>query len=171
MTHISQVLTENVNGSTFISLDTKTAVKLKGGKKNPLQGRVNKVTLKSNVMLFQNMKINGYNAMVKRRLQAEGRDPDKFKLSPRVWGVRLPNSPLVEHKGNHYLEVIFLNCGEVYYEVDGIRTHKHMIEGLPETPQPPKQGEVDNKVIIRVYKLDSITKMTVNKNEYIDIQY
>ncbi|MCK5016714.1 MAG: hypothetical protein KAS32_06520 [Candidatus Peribacteraceae bacterium] len=171
MTHISSVIKDNVNGGTFIAIDTRTAVALTGGKKNPLKGRVNKVTVGSNVMIFQNKIANGYENMVERRLKNEGKNPTTFKLSPRVWGTRLPDSPFVEHKDNHYLEVIFLKCGNVYYEVDGIRTPRHTIQGLPDEPQTPKQGGLDDKVVIRVYNINSITRMVIGKNEYTNIQY
>jgi hypothetical protein len=42
-----------IKGSTFASLTTLTDVKLRGGKKNPMQGRVTKRVSGSNVMIFQ----------------------------------------------------------------------------------------------------------------------
>jgi len=170
MTHIHQLLNK-VNGNTIMSITTSTNVKLQGGKKNPLQGLVRKITEKTNVMIFTNQQINGYEAMVERRLKAEGKDPASFVLGPRVWGHRLPETPFVEHKGNHYLEVITLRGGKVHYEVDGIPTKRNMIQGLPDEPIAPRQGNLDNKVKIRVYSVESITKMVVDKHEYTNIQY
>jgi len=171
MTNISQLIPQHINGGTFISIDTSTAVKLTGGKKNPFQGHVQKVTEGTNVIIFQNKQINGYEAMVERRLKAEGKDPATFVLGPRVWGTRLPETPFVEHKGNHYLEVITLRGGKVHYEVDGIPTKRNMIQGLPDEPIAPRQGNLDNKVKIRVYSVESITKMVVDKHEYTNIRY
>ena len=170
MTHIHQLLNK-VNGNTIMSITTSTNVKLQGGKKNPLQGLVRKITEKTNVMIFTNQQINGYEAMVERRLKAEGKDPASFVLGPRVWGHRLPETPFVEHKGNHYLEVITLRGGKVHYEVDGIPTKRNMIQGLPDEPIAPRQGNLDNKVKIRVYSVESITKMVVDKHEYTNIRY
>lgn len=97
-----------VNGSAIGSINSETAVTLTGGKKNPLQGRVTKRMEGGNVMCFTNSNSNAYNGMVKRRLAAEGKDPESFQISPRVWGERIKDTPFVDHKGQLYIEVIFL---------------------------------------------------------------
>jgi len=171
MTNLATLLDENVSGATFISIDTETEPKLKGGKSNPLQGRVKKIMTGASVMVFQNKNINGYDAMVKRRLEKEGKDPASFKLSPRKWGTRLPNTPIVEHKGQYYLEVIFLNSGEVHYEVDGVRTPAAQIEGLVAERQEAVQGGLSDKVIIRTFKVSSLVNITINKNTYTKLVY
>ena len=122
-------LLENVNGSTFISLDTITPVKLTGGKSNPLQGRVTKKTTGSNVMVFQNKKgSNSYSNMVNRRLEREGKIPT-FEVGPRTWGTRIPETPFIQHNDELYLEMIFLNSGKSEYLLDG-KTFSDEIEGL-----------------------------------------
>ena len=73
---------QNVSGASFIGLDTLTEVTLAGGKKNPQQGRITKRMKGASVMVFQNKNINGYEAMVHRRLLTEGKDPADFQLSP-----------------------------------------------------------------------------------------
>lgn len=162
---IAKVL-ENVNGSSFISLDTTTIVKLKGGKSNPMQGRVRKHNTGANVMVFQNKKANAYDNMVKRRLMAEGKNPDLFKLSPRAWGTRLQGTPLVEHKGALYLEVIFLKGGKSTYTLDGQPIAPEDIQGLDLNKPEGEQGGLSDKVIIRTYKMDSITRMKIGDKEY-----
>lgn len=157
---------ESVNGSTFAGIDTVTQVKLKGGKKNPLQGKVSKITKGSTVMLFTNKKSNGYVNMIKRRLEKEGKDPESFILSPRVWGERVANTPFVEHNGKVYMECIFLKTGKTSYIVDGEEVEKENIEGLPEVNQnDDSQGGVENKVIIRTYAIESIEKLRVMGEE------
>jgi len=171
MTNLATLLTEHVNGTTFIGIDTETDVKLKGGKKNPMQGRVTKRTVGSNVMVFQNKSKSGYGAMVKRRLEKEGKDPDSFELQPRKWGTRLEGVPFVEHKGQYYVEVIFLNAGKTVYLLDGMPIDKSEIEGLPDAPQEAEQGGLDDKVIIRTYKADSIKSITINKKQYDNLTF
>ena len=78
---------QNVNGSSFVGIDTLTEVKLTGGKKNPQQGRITKKMAGASVMCFQNKNINGYAAMIGRRLLAEGKDPSSFVLGERAWGL------------------------------------------------------------------------------------
>lgn len=155
----------DLNGATFIGITTKTTPVLKGGKKNPMQGRVSKITTNSNVMAFQNKNINGYEAMVKRRLIAENKDPASFVLSERAWGTRIPNLPIVEHTKDgvqeFYLEVIFLRCGDVSYTLGGQPIAKHEIIGLPDATAG-EQGGLDDKVIVRTYAFSSITELTIN---------
>ena len=98
----------NISGASFVGIDTLTKVTLSGGKKNPQQGRVQKRMTGASVMCFQNKTVNGYEAMIQRRLVAEGKDPNSFQHGERAWGVRIPNMPIVEHKVFYYLVVIFL---------------------------------------------------------------
>jgi len=167
MAHLSVIeLMEQVNGTTFISIDTVTEVKLTGGKKNTMQGRVTKVMRGANVQVFQNKNSNGYANMVNRRLQSEG-STETFELSPRAWGTRIPNSPIVEHKGEFYLEVIFVRAGKTEYCVDGVVTPKEEIEGLPSsTVSDSSQCGLENKVVVRTFKISSIRKLKINKAEY-----
>lgn len=173
MTNLATLLTDKVNGANIISIDTETVVKLTGGKKNPHQGRVTKRVRGSNVMVFANKKVNGYENMVMRRLKKEGKDPASFKLSPRTWGHRLEGAPFVEHKGNYYVEVIFLHPGETEYLLDGVVVPKSSIQGLPAEKEEARQGGLSDsgKVIIRTYKADSIKAITINKHRYDDLEF
>ena len=153
-------------GGTFVGIDTLTDVALKGGKKNPQQGRITKETVGSTVMCFSNTNGSAYDAMVKRRLAAEGKDPDTFQLGERAWGTRVAGTPFVEHKGAYYLEVIFMHAGETQYLQDGYPIAAELIEGLPEKREDNGQGGLDNKVIIRTYALDSIVAMRANGKEW-----
>jgi hypothetical protein len=163
--NLTNILAE-VNGASFISLDTTTTPTLLGGKANPMKGRIQKHNTRANIMVFQNKKANAYDNMVKRRLLAEGKDPDLFKLSPRAWGTRLQGTPLVEHKGALYLEVIYLTSGQTSYTLDGQPIDKADIQGLNDKPTEGKQGGLDNNVIIRTFKLDSVTRLSIGDKEY-----
>ena len=158
---------ENVNGASFIGLDTETDVKLKGGKKNPLQGKVTKRTIGANVMVFQNINGSGYGKMVARRLAKEGKDPASFELQPRKWGQRIEGTPFIEHKGQVYVEVIFLSAGVSQHLVDGVVVDPSTIDGMPGTKEESVQGGLDNKVIIRTYKANSIKRVTADKTTYL----
>lgn len=167
MNTVREIMTGKVNGASFIAIDTETVVKLTGGKSNPLQGHVTKVTMRSNVMVFQNKHGSAYDAMVKRRLVQEGKDPESFELSPRKWGVREQGTPFVTHNGNEYLEVIFLKPGQTHYRVDGVPTPKEQIEGLPTRSDEADQAGLENKVIIRTFAVESILAITVDKETHI----
>jgi hypothetical protein len=156
---------QNVSGASFVGFDSLTPVTLTGGRRNPLQGRVTKQMTGARVMVFQNKNVNGYEAMVQRRLAAEGKDPGTFELSPRAWGERIPNLPIVRHVKDgvekHYLEVIFLGGGRVQYLVDGVPTAREEIPGLP-SPTEGEQGGLENKVIIRTFAVENITELRVD---------
>lgn len=162
---IQQILQSKVNGATFISIDTETSVTLTGGKSNPHQGRVQKRTLGSNVMLFANKHINGYEAMVMRRLSQEGKDPESFVLSPRKWGMRVTGEPFVTHNERMYLEVIFMKAGKSTYFLDGQPIDKKDVIGLTDKEEA-EQGGLDKKVIIRTYAFDSIRALTINGERF-----
>lgn len=157
-----QALLKDVSGASIISIDTVTTPALKGGKSNPLQGQVRKVMIGANVMIFS-MKNGGsaYEAMVQRRLAKEGKDPASFELGERAWGERIAGTPFVEHNGETYLEVIFLRAGKVHY-THGVRPiDKSEITGLQEREEG-QQGGLDNKVVIRTFKAESIQAITIN---------
>jgi hypothetical protein len=159
---LQALVNDNVNGMTPIGLDTVTTPRLKGGKSNPHQGRVRKIMTGANVMVFQNKRVHGYDAMVKRRLVGEGKNPASFVLSPRKWGSRIPNTPFVSHNGNIYLEVIFLSAGTVSYTLDGNPIDRDDIEGLDVNRKEAAQGGLHDKVIIRTFKAASINRVTIN---------
>lgn len=164
MTNLSNILS-TVNGASFISLDTTTTPTLTGGKSNSMQGRIQKHNTGAAVMVFQNKNSHGYANMVERRLETEGKEKT-FKLSPRRWGVRVPNMPIVEHKGEQYLEVIFLKSGVSTYTLDGKPIDKANIIGSKDNAPEGKQGGLNNKVIIRTFKLASVTRLGINGTDY-----
>lgn len=176
MTQLINILA-NVNGASFVSIDTLTQVALKGGKANPFQGRVTKRHTGAQVMVFQNKKSNAYENMVKRRLEKEGKNPASFELKPRKFGVRIPETPFIEHIKvgedgkqfiQRYLEVIFLRPGTSEILVDG-KPYDGEIPGLPEDDDkiPTGQGGLDDQVIIRTYKCESIQRIRVDKQEFV----
>lgn len=166
MTKLQQLL-ESVNGNTIISIDTVTIPKLKGGKSNPMQGQVRKVTVGANVMVFTNKNSNGYENMVQRRLAQEGKDPKSFEVGARAWGERIAGTPFVQHNGELYLEVIFLKPGKTRFE-HGVRViERDQVIGLQESTDSGEQGGLENKVIIRTFKADSISAITINGERHV----
>lgn len=158
---------ENLSGNMIVNIDTVTDVTLTGGKKNPLQGHVKKVVTGSSVMIFQNKNVNGYENMVKRRLEREGKNPESFKLGARVWGERVSGTPFVAHKDKKYLEVIFLKAGKVEYTVDGVVTDIDSIQGLGQPDMSEaSQGGLDDKVIVRTYDTASIRAIRASGQEF-----
>ena len=149
-----------LNGCAIGAITTETNVTLKGGKKNAMQGKITKRMEGGNVMFFCNSNSNTYNNMVKKRLTAEGKDAANFKLGKRVWGERIIDTCFVQHKGQMYVEVVFLKKPtKIDYFLAGQAIDKTAIEGLPVDKAEGKQGGLNNKVIIRTYKLASLLKI------------
>ena len=153
----AQAVFGGLAGGTFVGIDTRTDVKLSGGRRNDMAGRVTKVMRGATIMVFTNTETNAYAAMVRRRLAAEGKDPESFELGERVWGTRIAGRAFVLHNGKYYLETIFMRPGVVEYELDGAPIDKSDIVGLP-VPKidEDSQGGLDRKVVIRTFALDSI---------------
>ena len=161
--HLENVyrILNSFEGATFASLDTETNVTLTGGKKNPYQGRVTKRTSNNQVMLFTNKNSNGYENMVKRRLEAEGKNPESFTVGSLPWGTRIPNTPLIENKDKYYIQMIFNKPGYSEYFLDGVKINNvEEIEGFPKAKDEAEvngQGlSKDNAVIVRTFALESI---------------
>ena len=153
---------KQLNGTAIASIDTVTPVKLTGGKKNPMQGKITKKVTGSNIMFFCNLNSNGYENMVNRRLAEEGKD--SFQLSPRAWGERVPSTPFVTHKGKVYIETIFLRPPtKIEYFCDGVTIEPEDIPGLPVKKSESTQGNLDRKVIIRTYDINNIKSLRMGE--------
>ena len=149
-----------VQGSSIASINTETVEELTGGKKNPMQGRVTKRTEGGKVMFFTNTNSNAYNNMVKRRLEAEGKDANNFTLGKRTWGERMPETPFVQHNNQLYVEVVYLAAPKIIrYFFDGVAIAKEAIIGLKENKAEGAQGGLENKVVIRTYKLENVKQI------------
>lgn len=164
---LQQIVNANVNGATFVGIDTTTDVTLRGGKKNPLQGKVVKRTIGSNVVICQNKSGSSYVNIVRKRLQKEGIDPNLFEPGESKWGTRIPETPFIEHKGKIYLEVVFIKSGSVINYVNGKVTPTDEIEGYPQVRHPHTQEMLTNKVVLRRYSVDSIDRITIGGKTFI----
>jgi hypothetical protein len=160
-------LLSHVNGATFISLDTSTTPVLEGGKANPHKGRVQKIATGANVMVFTNSRSNGYENMINKRLVESGMDPE-FTVGPLPWGERIPGTPLIQHNGGMYVQVIFLRPAKVHYELDGREIDRNAVIGLKDSETSGEQGGLPKaeKVHLRTIKFESITGITIDKKHY-----
>lgn len=168
---IEDVVMQALKGTTFMTMDTTTIVTCRKTMpedrkmSNPHYNSVVKHGLGHRVMLFQNLHSSGYDNMVKRRLIAEGKDPSSFELGPRKWGVRVTGTPFIKHNGKTYMEAIFLGAGRTHYTYRGESIDRRHIIG-EQSGSEGEQGGLDNKVIIRTFSLDSIRRITINKQTY-----
>lgn len=162
----------DISGTTFVGMDTVTVVKLKGGRKNPYQGRLTKRMTGANVLAFGNVNTSAYVNMVRKRLGEEGKDPESYQPKPRTWGQHIPGTAFVEHLGEHFVEVIFIRSGKIEYLLDGqvidLTVPPLGVENWLELPEksfnPNGQGGLseDKRVIPRCFKLVSVIEARTN---------
>ena len=125
MTTLSSIFQASHKGALIIGFDTKTVPVLRGGKANPMQGRVEKVMTGAIAMVNRN-----YENARNKQLQVAGFKPT-FRVQPRRWGsYAIKGLPVLTHKGEVYLNTSILKAGAVHYLLDGKPIDKADIEGL-----------------------------------------
>jgi hypothetical protein len=97
---------EFYRGTNFIGFDMKTDIALRGGKANPMQGRVSRIHEGFSGMIFSNKDSSAYENMVNRRRALVGLSSD-FVSSKLPWGTRIPGTSVIEHNGVSYLQIIY----------------------------------------------------------------
>lgn len=179
--NIAQILA-SVSGTTFAGIDQLTALKVNKTIPNPdyVEGsgdpkrvanphfeHISKLTMGSSVAVGAS-----YENMVKKKLIKEGKDPLDFVAGSLPWGTRIGNTPLIEHKGQVYIQMIFMKGGDTVYRHGATVIEESDIQGYTKPkPKAESQGELEDKVEIRTLKLDSIVKLRINKQEYVGSFY
>ena len=149
-------------GASFINFDAITVPVLTGGKSNPMQGRVTKVTRGVNALIASNSNTNTYQNMVNNALEKSG-IAGTFEPHERKWGERIKGTALVSHKGKEYLEAIVTKGGTVEYFLDGAPIDRENIVGLKESAAPKSQTSCglseEKAIVVRDYDLANITRL------------
>jgi hypothetical protein len=141
-------LIDKISGCTFANIDSVTY---------PRAG-IRQETTGTRVLLFTNKTGSGYERMVRRRLIEAGKDPDNFVLSDLPWGERIPETPIISHRGELYLQAIVLAAGMSRCFLRD--TEVNCCDFLPASRRS-NQGLGDNSVFVRTYKLDSIIRIAL----------
>lgn len=154
-------LLRNLKTATPATVITQTVPKMRKTN-NPYFDKVTKF-MKANVFINFN-----YENSVNKVLDKEGKEPD-FKASSRVWGTRIKGTPLVEHKGNYYLECRFLKYCKSTYIFDNHTIPESILNDyVYEGNNHEKQGvEYEHEIILRDFKIESILQIKFNKEVYI----
>jgi hypothetical protein len=150
----------NYNGHSFVGLTTLTDARAKKTG-NPFGKILKKTRLLANIGFH-------YANSLDNQAKREGKEID-FDIKPRRWGVRLPNTPLVEHKGKHYLEYKAENVQSVeYFTEEGEQIEKSQIEEfLPKTRHSSTQDNLDKKIILRDVAIENIISLRISKKVYL----
>lgn len=144
---------KEIKGPTPATVVATTVVKM-NKRGNPYYNQVMK-TQESNVFINFN-----YANSVNKRLLKEGKEAN-FVPKERAWGVKVPGTPIVEHKGANYIEAGFLtnNKPKVSYTFEGKEISKEMFEDfLPKSSGSKSQG-LEDEVVMRTFKADGVDEM------------
>ena len=89
---------------------------------------------------------------------------EAFHAAPRQWGQRVRGTPFVEHNGTFYLEVKVQNAlGHRYLFEEQVIEAEHIKPFLPNRDNEGIRQEVDNIIILRDYKLESIKQVILDQ--------
>jgi hypothetical protein len=149
-------------GYSFAGLQTLTDARAKKTD-NPFK---DKIVLKESQLLV-NVGFHYSNSLV-NQAKRENVSTD-FDVQPRKRGIRLPNSPLVEHKGNFYLEAKVEKVFQPRFtDVDGIELSKEdVLPFLPKKRESATQDKLVKKIYLRDFKLASIQKFAFDGKNYL----
>jgi len=140
MLHESDVMA--LSGKT-VAIVYESVPKLKGGKKNPMQGRIVKRS-------FGTVTLSESDAYAERKV-TEGEFEKKTEVRKRTWGVRAGDSCVIMHKGKVYVEFFADDVSSEFF-LDDEPIEKSEIEGY----QPNVR---DSEVKIACVKLENILEL------------
>jgi hypothetical protein len=156
---ILERLTE-LKGGTFAGITTQTQPKMRKTNNPYVKDGVVKITEATVIIGFY------YKNSVNNRLEAQGFEPN-FEPEPRKWGKRIKGSPLVEHKGNYYLECLILpdKTNSVYYNAKTGEEipYENIEQFLYKSSKPKTQNMLQDgtEVVLRDYKIENIREIRV----------
>jgi len=163
----------NQNTATIATLETETIpdmVKKNRVTKepNPWIGRVKKQSRVNGIVGAWNYS----NAVNNQRVResdaetvAEVEAIPEFTAEPRSWGERLPNTGLVKHGENYYVEIKVQRAIETTYMVDGQPATSEELSDIKQYLPQKKEGtrqNVENPIILRDYNVGSIKAVKIN---------
>lgn len=150
-----KLLVEEVQGCTFATIDSETWS----------NKTVRCVAEGERVIIFRTKGGSGYENMVKRRLAEAGKNPDNFRVGPLPWGSRVDDLPLVEHKGEFYLQFIRLDPGKrIYYlgVTGNVIDPEDLYRFGVKSRNAPHQGlSPSEQVIFCTYRVDHIKRIVM----------
>jgi len=155
-------LMETDASASFVSIRSETDPRLKRTG-NPFNaGAVLKRSATRGLINFR------YTNAVNNQRDREGID-EAFEAQPRRWGVHVPDTPLIEHKGAFYIEMKVEGITEdpVFFNaVTGVEIAKPEIEEwLPARRKAQTQG-TETEVVVRDFKVASIRGITMYGEEF-----
>lgn len=151
-------------GATPATIVAETEYKM-NKTNNPYHGEVTKMTT-ANVFINFN-----YQNSVNRVRAKEGNE-EVFEAHKRMWGERVPGTPLIMHKGAFYLEVRFLGEDKTRSGLfhQGRPIDRSLLSAwVTEKKSAAEHQGVseENEVIMRDFKLENIREIRFGGEVYI----
>lgn len=149
--------------ATFTTIITRTEPNMrKGG--NPFVGNIFKISRVNGIINWH------YVNSVNNQREREGKVAD-FVPQPRKWGQRIEGTPLVEHKGHHYIELkVERSLGHEYVYANGDSFSTEDLQRLQlflvKSKQPETQ-QTDKEIILRDYDIGNIIAIVYGGTQYI----
>lgn len=128
-----------------VTLSWESVPKLKGGKGNPMQGKIRKIST-------ADVTISGTGVYASRKVD-EGEFSSSDEVQQRKWGTRIGNTCVIEHNGHMYIEFLVDGTPKSTYKLDGKEIAKDDVTGL----NPSKR---DSNVLICTVKAENIKLLT-----------
>ena len=158
-TVMSQILREQ-RGAKPVTIIAETEQKVKQGTKNspsPFRGK----------RVVKRSRVNGmigciYENSVNNQREREGSEKT-FQVKPRVWGKRIPSTPIVEYRGKDYLEIKIENVLSTEYLVDGKVTPQEELRDYLPSKRSNANQELEKEVLLCCYTLDNVKEITLDK--------
>jgi len=156
-------LMRNNKGATPVTIVARTEPGMnKTG--NPYMGKVFKVSRVNGMIGFR------YENAVNKQLAREGEVAD-FVAKPRKWGTHIDGTPLIEHKGNYYLEMkVEKSLDHRYEDASGNELDDVTLDlvraFMPVKNKPVSQG-TEKEIICRNYKVEKILSITYRGTCYL----
>ena len=150
----------NYVGHSFVGLTMLTDARAKKTG-NPYGKILKKTKLTANIGFH-------YKNSLANQAKREGKDVE-FDIQPRRWGVRMENTPLVQHKGKYYLECKVEDVQSVeYFTEEGQALTKEQVEEfLPTKRHSSTQAPLDKKVILRDVAIENILSLRMGKQTFL----
>lgn len=133
------------SGNTIL-LSWESTPTLTGGRKNPMQGRVTKLSTGT-------VTLGATGAYAIRKVE-EGEFSSSDEVQKRPWGSRIGNTCIIEHKGAMYAEFFYEDKPHSTYFLDNVVIAKDDIIGLPVNTRK------DTKVLLSTVKAANIKILT-----------
>ena len=149
----------NRKGCTVVTIKAVTDARLK--KTGNDHGSCSKIA-RVNGMIGWNYTNSVNNQRTREGIEAH------FEAQPRKWGERIKGTPLVEYKGEYYLEVKIERILDITYVRDNdgkIVTYSEIEPFMPAKRKPTTQG-TEKDIIVADYKINNIEEIKIDGQEY-----